>query len=315
MNTVLKRLISSLLLLLIVVSGFASAEATVAKSNNSDTETLLRNRIKEIVSECTNSSMSEYQKALNLYDWILLNVQYDYQYEDTGIQSGEYSPASAEGPLLSGWGYASGVHYAYYRLLREAGIYASPIRSFDTWFDKYYFLDSENETSTRFTISAEPGCEWLVARIDGRYYHFRIDLDFYEGGKRHGYFAIPDEVMGFNHESWYDVQYLCNSVEANYHYVNGTYDDALELLKSEINARLEAGTYEDTFELSYEQSAFDKIRTPPSASNPVVEAPERVFVLLAAFLKNDSAWNEQGKIDITLEYWRKHCMYIRILSG
>ncbi len=138
-------------------------------------------KVRWIVSHYVRPGMSDRQKALVLHNWLTTNCHYDESLENH----------SEKIMLTQGYGVCEAYSYAYYELLKEAGI---PVGVFDG--------DSRPAGNT--------GHEWNVVRIDGKWYHVDVTWDdptqgpheypSVSGKEGTFYFLRTDKVMNKDHQ-------------------------------------------------------------------------------------------------------------------
>jgi len=179
-----------------------------------------------VVDTYTSAGMSEYDRALRLYNWLCANAAYDDSAADNDIWSSEYAPYSPEGALLGGWAVCQGYAEAYELLLEEAGITAHLVRG-----------KAEYNGG---------GHAWNIAKIDGSWYQFDPTWDEAGNGSTHNYFGLCDAAMRSDHIQESAGHLTCNSYAANYKYVNGSYNSALGTITDTINTSISAGAYTGT---------------------------------------------------------------------
>ena len=138
-------------------------------------------KVKWIVSHYVRPGMSDKQKALVLHNWLTTNCHYDKTLgnHDENIL------------LTKGYGVCEAYSYAYYELLKKAGI---AVGLFDG--------DSRPAGSTQH--------EWNVVRIGGKWYHVDVTWDdptqgpqeypSVSGQERTAYFLRTDKKMNKDHQ-------------------------------------------------------------------------------------------------------------------
>lgn len=105
----------------------------------------------KIISEIIQPNMSEYEKVKAIHDWLIINADYDYDFNEISFL--------AEGPIAYHRGVCSGFANAFNRLANIAGI-------------KSMYISGK-------TIEGV-GHAWNLVMVDGEWYH--IDCTFDEGG-------------------------------------------------------------------------------------------------------------------------------------
>ena len=140
-----------------------------------------------IVDACRGST--DYETALNLYDWITHNMYYDYDYNYYG----------ADGALIRGYGVCDSYSKGYYLLLLSAGI---PVNR----------ISSENHAWNTLYLN---GC-WYQA--DPTWDDSAAVLRPVSGREGHEYFCITDELMLQSGHSYVPSDSTpCNSLDMNYY--------------------------------------------------------------------------------------------------
>lgn len=133
----------------------------------------------EIIAAIIRPGMSELEKETAIYDYLILNTQYDTRVSDDSDHS-PFDARTAYGPIINGKGVSAGYAYALQMLLNRADI-------------------------TCITVEGTAGvCQmWNIVKIDGGYYHADATIDSYLSHKynrlSHIYFNISDAQMGLDH--------------------------------------------------------------------------------------------------------------------
>lgn len=130
-----------------------------------------------------DKSWSDYEKALYLHDYIVLNAEYNSDYDEWDCDTEDYN---AYGILVNGMGICNGYAYAYAHLLNLVGI--------------------ENT----FAESDDMDHIWNLVNIDGEYYHADLTFDDTEynniGRVKHSNFLLSDSAIesasGTMHTGW-----------------------------------------------------------------------------------------------------------------
>lgn len=172
-------------------------------------------KVKEVVKQCITPSMTDYEKALTLHDWLCDNASYDY----------DFKYYYADGVLLYGTGVCQSYALAYELLCKEAKL-------------GVYFLAGK-------VYPGKPaGHAWNIVRMDGKWYHVDCTWDDPGSGKKpyHEYFGLPDQQIAREHFGWTPSNIKCNSVENCYWYKNGRYDELVVPAKKIIQSHLDQGT-------------------------------------------------------------------------
>ena len=186
-------------------------------------------KIDWIVSNYLNDGMSEYQRALKLYDWLCMHVAYDHAYLDTDVPTGAHG-VYGEGALLDGTAVCSGYAEAYKWLLERAGI--------------------ESTVVIGVARSSGGAHAWNLARIDGEWYQFDATRDESGNGSNHNYFGLTDAAMEVDHRRDSFLGVRCNSWAANYNFRSGAYDESIDQLREAVAEKLDEGSYAATIRIS-----------------------------------------------------------------
>ena len=142
-------------------------------------------KVRWVVDNYTDSSMSSLEKVRALHDWLIYNAHYDTTYSIHG----------AEGVLIGGSGVCSSYAAAYQLLLDAAGIENIQVSG-----------NADNGTG-----SGPQGHAWNLVRLGDNWYHVDCTWDdpttltkddpIVSGAERYQYFLISDGAIGANH-SW-----------------------------------------------------------------------------------------------------------------
>ncbi len=145
------------------------------------------NRATEEALSGIDSSWPDVMKALYLHDYIILNAEYDTDFDEWNTDFDDMC-YTAYGILVDKKGVCQGYSYAYSCLLNAVGI--------------------ENEL-----VSSEDMCHvWNLVKIDGSYYHVDLTFDDTEynniGRAKHSNFMLSDSKIvnasGTKHYVWED---------------------------------------------------------------------------------------------------------------
>ncbi len=145
------------------------------------------------------AGMNEFEKALYIHDYIVLNSEYDlelldYMEKNNFILPGElrsekYTEYSI---LVNGTGVCGSYALAYRAILNAAGM------------------------ECLYLSSSQMNHAWNLVKIDGKWYH--VDCcwddptpDTYGRARRTYFLRTDDEIMNLNHYSWTPGQYKANS--------------------------------------------------------------------------------------------------------
>ena len=138
-------------------------------------------KVRWVVKNYIRPEMTEREKALILHNWIVNNASYD----------DKISIHDSERILVDGKGVCEAYSFAYYYLLKEAGV-AVCTMSGDT------------------VPESDAGHEWNMVRIDGTWYHvdctwddpgtYPMDAPCISGQERTKYFLLTDSEMAEDHQ-------------------------------------------------------------------------------------------------------------------
>ncbi len=128
---------------------------------------------------CLTDSMSDFQKAAVLHDYLAVNVEYDYDnMENKTVPAASYN---AYGALVNGTAVCEGYALAYKYLLGKAGI-------------ESYMVTSESMTHA-----------WNLVKLGGKYYHVDVTWDDptrdIVGRVTHTYMFCSDTTLE-KHSNW-----------------------------------------------------------------------------------------------------------------
>ena len=143
-----------------------------------------------------NLGATDYETALNLYDWITHHMYYDYSYKYYG----------ADGALIRGYGVCDSYSKGYCLLLNAAGI---PV----------YRISSSNHA-------------WNAIKLDGQWYQTDATWDDpgsrkvpASGSENHEFFCLTDDLMlCSSHNYTPSADRVCDSLAMNYFVVEGGWD-------------------------------------------------------------------------------------------
>ncbi len=165
-----------------VVTDATGASVTVNDHRYETASDALKQKVAEIVAECTTDGMSDYQMALNLHDWLCENASYD---DSLTI----YDPS---GVLLQGTGVCESFALAYEMLLKEVDI------------DTAYVTGQAN---------GGPHA-WNMVKLGGEWYH--VDVTWDEEKNDRYYFGMSTELISRDHTIEDSVP---NATATRYNYV------------------------------------------------------------------------------------------------
>lgn len=169
---------------------------------------------------------TDYEKLKYLHDYLVLNCDYN-----TDAQS----PFTAYGALVEGKATCQGYADAMHLLLAGAGfetVFATGVGDLDTVKHKWNYVKCS----------------------DGKWYIIDPTWDDPEGKEDktyigYDYFMISEEMLLRDHKETFESKYyelpVADSMDLNYHIMSGyyaeTYDEAVEILKSQAKERVENG--------------------------------------------------------------------------
>lgn len=142
----------------------------------------------EIIASVIKPGMSDFDKELALYDYVVTHAEYDSVNNNNGTTPSDSH--EAYGILIKGIGVCDGYSKAMALLLNKVGIECSIV------------------------ASREMDHAWNIVKIDGRWYH--IDATFGDSIGIESYFNLTDDQLAFDHK-WDRIKYpVCNDVTYNY---------------------------------------------------------------------------------------------------
>lgn len=165
-----------------------------------------RAKAEEIVAATVREGMSDYDIAKALHDYLVLNVEYNYNW-----MADIYDPNAKTGPgdyalyfpLIEGSAICSGYTYAYKYLMDLAGIPCEKIDGDSTGTDQIAAA-----LGYRWSV----GHAWNIVQIDGEWYHVDVTWDDLGGDQiRYDYFLKSDQAMS-GHSNW-DSPHPCTSTK------------------------------------------------------------------------------------------------------
>ncbi len=176
-----------------------SAAAPVPKS--------LGSIAKRIVQENTNSSMTQYEKAVVLYDWLI---------DHTVYRGGATNPYHV---LRYGQASCSGYANAYVALLAKAGIQAKTIDG------RLYTL----------------GHSWNLIKLGGKWYHVDVRMGDHlaDSEGRYRRFCMSDEQARLYYS--FKKKTKAYDYSGNYAYKTGHLDSAIQYVRDAVTPRVAAG--------------------------------------------------------------------------
>ena len=192
---------AALVLCLAVTSGAMAASISAKGTSKS-----LGSLAGRIVGECVKPGMSQFEKAIALYDWLIVHTEY---------RGGVTNPYYV---LRDGEGSCSGYANAYNALLAKAGIKSKAING------RAYAMKHT----------------WNLIYLDGRWYHVDVRLgDHLKASEgRYRRFGMSDEQARL----YYSFKKTkANDYSSNYAYKTGQLEHAVAYVRSKILNRAEAG--------------------------------------------------------------------------
>ena len=177
----------------------------------------LEKKVREILDNNINLSMTAFDKELALHDYIVNNCQYGF------FNDGSEWEYSAYGALVEGKAVCSGYAAAFDLLLKCAGLESRFVVGYASSSQRR-LGESTTEESKRSSLKADNHA-WNQVKIDGIWYNVDTTWDDPVGTKdmlSHMYFNIDDELMGMTHEWDADDYEKCDSMGANYYSKTGT---------------------------------------------------------------------------------------------
>lgn len=162
-------------------------------------------KAKDIVSNITNSNMSDLEKELAIHEYVVKNTVYDYDnYKNETVPEDSYT---AYGALIIGRAVCDGYSDTMKLLLNLAGIEAQVVVGY----------------------AGEPH-SWNMVKIDGQYYHLDATWDDPnpdEGNKvRYTYFNLSDAELSKDHE-WSKDEYITSTSE-RFQYMQSMYHAVID---------------------------------------------------------------------------------------
>ncbi|MGE5389956.1 MAG: transglutaminase domain-containing protein [Deltaproteobacteria bacterium] len=160
----------------------------------------------KIIESLLENNQTDYEKEKLLHDYIINNCRYDYDnYQRGAIPE---TSRTAYGVLLQGRGVCQGYAEAMNILCRKAGLSSMMVKG-----------QSRGENHA-----------WNLVEIEGKYYHVDPTWDdpYYSNGQdalAYDYFNLSDDEILKDH-MWERNEYPpCNSMQYNYHFYNGQYEN------------------------------------------------------------------------------------------
>ena len=176
--------------------------------------------IEQLVSECEAACSEDYEKVYWCHDWLLKNVDYDY----------DYTYYSEEGAFLRGTCVCQGYSLAMEKLLNKLGITVACV------------------------VSSTKRHAWNIVQLDGKYYELDATWDDGSANDDHAYLCVTNDMMVSSGHGT-DTAYMGKAVslEDNWYIRNGCVDTwaktaAAEKMLASIKQKYE--TKSDDFQMS-----------------------------------------------------------------
>ncbi len=139
-------------------------------------ESIVDEKIREILSELGIGGMNEYERICAVYDYVFTNVKYDKVHKKNPHY---HLRSTAYGALVNGCAGCQGYSVLMYRLLREAGINARVI------------------TGNALSGNEREYHAWNIVELAGAYYNIDVTWDAQNG--THDYFLKGDSDFSQTH--------------------------------------------------------------------------------------------------------------------
>lgn len=176
-----------------VVVGEASLD-NLKEPETGSSETEVLRLAKKVVGKIITTGMTEFEKAKAIHDYLVINVDYDYEnYLNNTIPRARYT---AEGALRDGYAVCAGYALAFKLLCEQAGMECD------------------------YVVGSAGGYHaWNQVKVDGKWYNVDVTWDDpVSKGKafddhshnRYSYFLISDELMNKDHKA-HNAKHTCPS--------------------------------------------------------------------------------------------------------
>ncbi|MBO5076930.1 MAG: hypothetical protein J5584_04965 [Clostridia bacterium] len=219
-------------LILDVTLKFKTEYYTTAEQEQAVTE-----RLGDVMGELDLNGKSTYEKIKAIHDYIVINVEYDY--EHLGDESYR-TQFTAYGALIDGTSVCQGYAVLFYRMCLEAGVDARVI------------------SGVAVTSEGDEPHAWNIAKVDDLYYYVDATWDdpYVEGGDPgavyYDYFLIGETTMSEDHahsaefdEAAFVTAYPISDVDYERSYYDDYTDDEPSFVKR--NIALEGQLAENVF--------------------------------------------------------------------
>jgi len=187
-------------------------------------------RAAAIVRAVTDSSMTDYEKALALHDYLTCHAQYDViAYHDDDGPKNYPDSFRPEGVLMNGLGVCQSYAEAYAIMLSKAGI--------------------------ANTLEYGAGHVWNMVMLEGEWTHVDVTWDDpmsagqtelmpgpRSGMENHGFFGLTNYALeGVDSHECYNKPHVATDYRLNYAWRNGGLTARVEAVRVGVQARLDAG--------------------------------------------------------------------------
>jgi len=201
-------------------------------NDNNSSAYKLYNKAKQVLREIISDEMSDYEKALSIFDWICINSVYDNKilsYDSTNVSFTNYTSFSLEGVLNDGLAVCDGYSKTFSLLCNMEGIdtvrIAGGIDSNGNGVvDSYEGLHAWNKVKINDN--------WYVVDITWSVVDTESDTFSEDGATKynsneflnHMYFLVSDSDIIEHIASDTELNAMCASPESYYYYANETYN-------------------------------------------------------------------------------------------
>lgn len=188
-------------------------------------ESLLKKGLEWFVRTFIKSGMSDFEKEIAIHDFLVKNVEYDYEVLEQPTKHSQ-DPYNVLGPLLKSkavcWGYAC----AFKLLCDYSGLKCIVVTGDGC-------SDMENGPHA-----------WNIIKLDGVPYHVDTTWDVREKGATsvcYDYLNLDDKIMRLDHRWDASVYPACDSFQYNYYYYNRLYVSDIAGFKRMVAEELKKG--------------------------------------------------------------------------
>lgn len=185
---------------LIILKGDLKQDITIV------TDKVLHNKVKEIIGQVIKPGMSEYEKEVALYSYVIEHIAYDYEGFEDLIHRDSYLYAGLIKNKTWCVGYASIMKL----LLNTVGIECHVIEG--------------------GMLNADAGHAWNIVKINGKYYHLdatRRSMNYLNFTKDHAY-------LQYGYLSENSQEYPCDSYEYNYNFRSFWINNGIDIGKMDV---------------------------------------------------------------------------------